>query len=90
MEIVSNKQPRLIIDGYQLTTAERREFDYLSDNEINEATFFRFKGQLYDLGEVMRYDDEYWHGTIGMSAFHAILVHICKDNDCVVIGQSFS
>lgn len=52
--IRTNNVPRPTIDAYELTDNERKEFDYLKWDKIDagedSATFFRFKGQLYDLG----------------------------------------
>ena len=55
MEIITNNQPCFIIYGFELSDKEKEQFDYL-DN-IDECSFFRYKGELYDLGEFMRVDD---------------------------------
>lgn len=53
MIIKTNRVPRNIIDAYELTADERKEFDYLNWPAIDEgsdsASFIRYKGQLYDL-----------------------------------------
>jgi hypothetical protein len=49
----TNNKPRLIIDDYELTPAERAEFDYIDWDASAKAEFFRYKGQLYDMGEFM-------------------------------------
>ncbi len=55
MKITTNNQPREIIEGYELIGDERKDFDYLDWNAIEKgedsASFFRYKGELYDLGE---------------------------------------
>ena len=54
--IRTNNVPRFVVDAYELTLAERAEFDYLNWDAIDagedSASFFRFKGTTYDLGEV--------------------------------------
>ena len=56
VRVTCNRVPRLIIDDYQLTPAERKDFDYLDwtaiDGGTESASFVRYKGTLYDLGEV--------------------------------------
>lgn len=52
MTIITNHHPRPIIYGFELSESERSEFDYLEN--IEDASFFRYRGQLYDLGEFVR------------------------------------
>jgi hypothetical protein len=49
--IKTNNQARYVLRSYDLTEKERKEFDYLDDEQIEYASFFRYKGQVYDLGE---------------------------------------
>lgn len=53
--ITTNGVPRDLISAWELTEAERAEFDYHDWAAIEDgrdsAEFFRFRGQLYDLGE---------------------------------------
>jgi hypothetical protein len=54
--IITNNQARDVLRSYDLTEKERLEFDYIEG--INDAdcfaSFFRYKGQVYDLGEFVR------------------------------------
>ena len=50
--IKTNNVPRPIVCGWELTEKEAAEFDYLDD--ITEGGFFRYKGEVYDLGEFCR------------------------------------
>jgi hypothetical protein len=93
IKVTTNNVPRDVIDAWQLTPAERAEFDYLDWNAImdgrDSASFFRYKGQLYDLGNFMRLDggpltDAGWQGASADSAFSATLVRYV--NGQVVIG----
>lgn len=55
LRIITNNAPRDIIDGWQLTPAERADFDYLAwdaiDRGEDSASFARYRGELYDLGD---------------------------------------
>lgn len=58
LKIRTNNVPRDVIQAYELTQAERAEFDYVNwegiDNGSDSAEFFRYRGQLYHLGEFSR------------------------------------
>lgn len=53
MKITTNNQARDVAYAWQLTDKERAEFDYHDDIDSPDccATFVRYKGQVYDLGE---------------------------------------
>ena len=99
-KIYCNSIPRLIIDAYQLTPKERKEFDYMDwqaiDNGEDSASFFRYKGRLYDLGDAARIwpkerpSDSFlegWDGYYGESYFSGVLVRYTKDFDQVIVGR---
>lgn len=97
MEIRTNNVPRWLIDDYELTTEERAEFDYLDWSAIEagtaSATFFRYKKQLYDLGEFTRIDHatpdfEGWNAWHSDTAFSGILIRLVND-ERIVVGQYF-
>lgn len=94
MEIRTNNIPRNFIDDYQLSEKEREEFDYLDwekiDNGEDSATFFRYKGRLYDLGEFVRTPKSLkpWHGVHWDSAFSGVLIRMVDDQ--IIVGQYFS
>jgi hypothetical protein len=52
--IKTNNQARAVLRSYDLTEKERAEFDYLDEEQIEWASFFRYKGQVYDLGDFVR------------------------------------
>lgn len=95
--VKTNLQPRPVIDWYELTDAEKKEFDHIDDH-CKEMAFngFRFKGQVYDFDEFMRTEHEGplqkagWVGIAGQSAFHGVVLHIANDMETVVVGQVFS
>lgn len=55
MQIRTNNVPRPVIDGFNLTADEQAKFDYIDWDAVERGEespeFFRYKGELYDLGE---------------------------------------
>ena|SRR5690554_2694973 len=99
MEIVTNNVPRHLIYGFELSDKERLEFDYLSDNEIFESVFFKYKGEIYDLNEFMRITDtmalhdnklKEWHAYMAHSYFSGVLIRYDESMEEIVVGQFFS
>lgn len=94
MDIVTNSIPRDIIDDYQLSEKEREDFDYLDwekiDNGEDSATFFKYKGRLYDLREFVIAPESLkpWDGMSADSAFSGILIRLVDDQ--IIVGQYFS
>ena len=88
MKIKTNNQPRDILSWYDLTPAEQEEFDYLE-----EGSFFRYKNQVYYLGEFVRLDHtaipDKWHGCASDSYFSGVLIRCTSDCDQVIVGQYF-
>ena len=96
MTIRCNEQPRLMLDWDQLTKKEQADFDYLDQRNQPEASFVRYKGVVYDLGEFMAIDKrvaphpqrmgwEAFDGYHSDSYFSAVLVRYCKDDDDRVV-----
>lgn len=109
MTITTNHVPRNVIDAYELTAAERAEFDYLPWQAIDagedSASFFRYRGELYDLGEFVATDRTRelrprsplcaWDGYRSDSFFSATVVRYVYDEfgyptDTVVVGLALS
>lgn len=103
IRVITNHHERDIIEGYELTEAERQEFDYIdwSDPETNTERFFRYHGSLYDLGE---FSADFgitkgsglpdalstWHGYLSDSALTAVVVRYTDDQERVVVGRVLS
>lgn len=99
--IVTNHVPREIIDAWFLTEDERAEFDYLPWDDIAEgndtASFFRYRGELHDLGEFMRWDGvpfsplAEWDGYRSDNFFSGLLVRFA-DPQCetVIVARYYS
>ena len=86
MEIKTNNQPRNLMYFYELTEKEMQEFDYLTDEEIVERDFVRYKGIVYDLGEFIVSPPEEWDGFHPESFFSGILVKYVN-SDQVIMGE---
>ena len=99
LTIRTNNAPRYIVEAYELTPKERAEFDYLDWPAIeagnDSASFFRYKGQVYDLGEFTRCGHacgmENWDGYFGETAWSGVLVKYADgDHESVIVGMYFS
>jgi hypothetical protein len=96
-KIFGNNHEVKILSGYELTKKERAEFDYLTDMKTDEGMFFRYKGNVYDIGGFMtthdghnypfsQYFDEYTNDTF----FSGILIKYCEDNDYIKVYTFYS
>ena len=90
--VKTNNVPRAIFSGYELTAKEKAEFDYYAPEELDDALFFRYKGQLYDLGEFCCCHGALkpWHGYLSDSFFSGVVVKYVSDNEQVIVGTYYS
>lgn len=51
MKIKTNHQSRFLLDWWELTEKEKKEFDYIENEEDAMCRFFRYKGVVYDVNE---------------------------------------
>uniref|UniRef100_A0A6M3IYD1 Uncharacterized protein n=1 Tax=viral metagenome TaxID=1070528 RepID=A0A6M3IYD1_9ZZZZ len=97
LTIITNGHPRDIIGGWELTEEEREEVDYYeTKEELEDASFFRYKGNTYDIGEFSRISKgtfpPFWDGYISDSFFSGILIRYPTeewggmDTDHVIVG----
>ena len=98
--IRTNNVPRDIIDGFFLSPKEREEFDYIKWDDIeagnDSASFFKYKGQLYDLGDCeckTSISDQFpgWDGYYSQTFFSGVLVKYAPDTDFeqVIVGNYY-
>lgn len=94
MRVITNRVPRELIYGCELTNKERAEFDFLLPEEIDCDLFFRYRGYTYYLGNFMRHENMIidgieWHGSQGDNYFAGTLVHLCGDHEHVIVGRYY-
>lgn len=106
IEVITNNQPRDIVEGWELSAEEQAEFDYINWKNVERGdetmpSFVRFKGELYDLGE---FSADYgitrgaglpahlsdWDGYFGETAFSAVVIRWVEDGERVVVGRVVS
>lgn len=88
MKVITNSRPRPIIYWWGLTDKEKKEFDYLKDDDARDsASFFRYKGGVYDTNEFMVCPRELkpWDGYRGDSFFSGIVIRFI-DDESVIVG----
>ena len=104
LEIITNNAPREIIYYDDLTENEKKDFDWIdNDNgEESDYSFFRYKGNVYCLADFMRINknnNQYienddglkeWDGYHSDSFFSGMLVKYVYSNDMVIVGRYFS
>lgn len=94
--VVTNNMPRNVIYGFELSEKERQEFDYMEN--VDDGTFFKYKGNVYDLREFMRVSDVMqnchnlagWDGYQYDSFFSGVLIKYVDDCERVIVGRFYS
>lgn len=103
LRVITNGKPRDVVYAHELTQTERAEVDYLDWDAIEDgrdsASFFRYAGSLYDLGEFMTTSMPFgspelarlgWDGYLSDSFFSAVVVRYVEDNERIVVGTCLS
>jgi hypothetical protein len=94
LTIITNNVPRYTVGGYDLSEKERVKFDYLDD--IDAETFFRYRGEVYDLGEFMTLGASQdhplrgWHGYSSDTYFSGIAIKLSDDGETVIVARYYS
>jgi hypothetical protein len=93
--IVTNNQPRALLDGMDLTDKEKADFDWLENIDEMSGQFVRYRGQAYCLDEFMVLQTDEgpladWHGYAAQSAFSAVLIRLDEHNETVTMGLHLS
>jgi hypothetical protein len=95
LRITTNHVPRDVIDAWELSPAERAEFDYIDWPAVEDgresASFIRYRGDLVDLGEFMRVEGaaplDGWDGYSSDSFFSGLVVRFVDDGERVIVGR---
>lgn len=86
-KIFGNNHNVPIVYGFELSVKERRDFDYLTDTELEEQTFFRYKKNVYCFDEFMRTTgsglEAIADGIRNDTYFSGILVKYTDDSDFI-------
>lgn len=94
LKIITNNHWHNFLYGYELTEEEKKEFDWLSEEEIETDTFFRYRGNCYSLSEFMRIPKgmfpSNWHGYHSDSFFSGILIEVSEDAETYKVGLYLS
>src|SRR4051812_34571869 len=97
MQVKTNYVPRDVVNAWELTPGEREEFDYLDWQAIERgeasASFFRYKGSVYDLGDFERASSTMfpdWDGYYSETFFSGVLVRYVEDFERVIVGRYYA
>lgn len=85
MNIITDHKWKKFLYGYELTKKERKDFDYMTDDEIDCQLFVRYKKTVYSLNDFMRLDSEHpifsqWDGSCAHGYFSGVFIKF--SNDC--------
>lgn len=88
LTVKTNHQFRDVVYGYELTDKERKEFDYLTEEELEFRSFARYKGWTYDLNEFTRAPDSFpgWDGIQSDSYFSGVVIKYDETCEQVKLG----
>lgn len=91
MKVVTNNQPRELLHWHDLTKAEQAEAESLLDEQAEESTYFRYKGQVYSLSEFMRLGGQpkEWDGVHNETFWSGVLVRVVEHGEAVVVGSYY-
>lgn len=86
--VKTNNVPRATFSGYELTDKEKAEFDYYTPEELGDASFFRYKGNVYDVGEFLLAPESLqpWHGHSPTNYFSGVVIRYTDDMESVIVG----
>ena len=92
MKVITNNHLRQHTYGFELSPAEKAEFDFLDD--IDERLFIRYKGELL-LDEFLVIEETMllhhpefkgWHGYMSDSYFSGLLIRYSEDYESFQIA----
>jgi hypothetical protein len=101
LTIKTNNQPRETFYIFQLDEKDqkviKKQFDYYTEEEIQEQSFFNYKGYWYSLNDFLRIRNSEelkgWDGYISDSYFSGVLVKVVEDfmsDYSVIVGRYYS
>lgn len=101
--IKTNFQYRDILSWYDLAPKEQAEFNYIKDqNRAEWSEFFRYRGNVYDLGDFSRIITEHrpgfyhytepdsplaqWEAIASDSYFSGVVIKYNEDHSKIIVG----
>lgn len=92
LEIITNNKPRDFTYGYELSEAEKADFDYIDD--IDAHDFVRYKGRVLDPSEFVvtgtKGEFSEWSGVHCETFFSGLLIKYTNDHQQVIMGSYYS
>lgn len=91
--IITNHRYRPLLNAYELT---KRELNILGNDLDENAMYFRYKGEVYNLGDFMRTNSLHegplkaWNGYLSDSFFSGIVIKLNEEFDMVQVGTYIS
>ena len=87
---ITNNQYREVLTGYDLPENCHSDFDYMDD--ITEGSFFKYKGDYYDINEFMSTPEhlDNWHGISSDTFFSAVVILFNDSGNSVKVGRIYS
>ncbi|WOK01503.1 hypothetical protein [Pseudomonas phage UF_RH7] len=80
-----------IIYGHELPENVREDYDYISDDELPETSFFKIEGVYHCISDFVKSDTyaaQGFHGIAGETAFSSILIGVIDgDSDHLKVGR---
>lgn len=105
MQTISNGQARELISWEDLTAKEQKDHDYVEGEDRYSFRFFRYRGNVYDIGEMQPVpeslaatlpkswagsdDDPRYNYYLAEGFGFGIVISLGDDGDFVVPGRYF-
>lgn len=98
LTVICNNVPRDVVEAWELSEVERKEFDYLDWEALEQgsdsASFFRYRGTVYDLGEFERVSGDtfgyVFDGFQSDTFFSGTVIRYVENCERVIVGRYYS
>jgi hypothetical protein len=86
LQIITDHKWKDFIYGYQLTTEEKKDYNWMDQEELETSNFFRYRGSVYSIQDFMRIEngpDEFngWDGYLSDTFFSGVLIKLSEDGE---------
>jgi hypothetical protein len=91
MNIKTNHQTRPVLSGFELPESVKSEFDYYqTESDLDSGSFFKYKGQYYDLSQFVSCNIKCWQCCHNESYFSGLFVKFTDDLESVIVASYYS